>query len=681
MLLRLKQRSSASPDQHIENNELEVEGPGGWSWLDRDTAAFLASMAAHILVIVALASVTIVSRPDLLSVLIDSKPIEDEIPALNIVTDITYSNESSDDLGADSVGTIDMALSSAPVLSDISQVETIDIDVKVPEGNIAVSETVQQALGLTEAPKTIRGSTGVGTTGTDGAVDRITYEILLSIEKQPTAVVWIFDSSISMVKRRQEIRDRFDRIYQQLGIVQQVKDEREGTPEVAPLLTSVMSFGSDVRVLTKQPTDNLDEIRQAIDSIGNEGGEEMVFQAIRTAVDRHKSLRQNRGPSAPARQVMLIVVTDERGDDLQLADETIKICSFQSMPCYVMGVPAPFGRERTYIKFVEFDPKYAQGEDWAEVDQGPESLFPERVKIGYADNYMEEPVIDSGFGPYALSKLCYETGGIYFTIHPNRRLNARVERHEVEAFASQMSYFFDPEIMERYRPDYLTESEYMNLAKKKPLRIALINAAQLARVGTLSRPRMVFIKRDEALFTRELTEAQLESARLYPKLAQMCEILSEGEKWRGKETSPRWLASFELSYGTALAAKLRAEIYNAMLAKAKRGMNFTHPESNTWNLKPSQSVTVDSKLDKEANLARSLLEDAAEKHRGTPWGWLAQRELSHPISWEWVESFTDLNPPARSNNNTTPNNNPALPMDDKARMLTPPAPKRPLTKI
>ncbi|MCU0709687.1 MAG: VWA domain-containing protein [Pirellula sp.] len=650
-------------------------------WLDRDTIAFLASMAAHVLVIVGLASVTIVTQPDLLSVFIESEPITEELAPLDIVNEIAYSEDASDEFGADSIGTVDMALSTAPLLADISQVETVDLDVEIPDGNVAVAASVQQALGLTEAPKTVRGMTGVGTTGTDGAVDRITYEVLQSLEERPTLVVWVFDSSISMVKRRQEIRDRFDRIYEQLGIVQEEKRKREGDFEVPPLLTSVMSFGSQVEVLTDEPTDDLNQIREAIDSIGAEGGDEMVFHAVRTAIDRHKSMRQNRGPGSPARNVMLIVVTDERGDDLQVAEETIKMCRFHSMPCYVLGVPSPFGRDKAYIKFVEFDPKYAQGEDWAEVDQGPESLFPERVKIGYADNYMEEPVIDSGFGPYALSKLCYETGGIYFTIHPNRRLNSRVDRHEVEAFASQMSYFFDPETMERYRPDYLTEAEYMSRVKKSPLRFALLNAAQLSRVGTLSRPRMVFIKRDEAIFTRELTEAQLESARLYPELSEMCAVLAEGEKFRSKETSPRWLASFELSYGTAIAAKVRAESYNAMLAKAKRGMTFEKPESNTWNLKPSDRVTVDSKLEKEAKLAKELLQSVADKHKGTPWGLLAQRELNHPIGWEWTESFTDLNPPPRPNNTPNPNNNPPPPQDDQARMLAPPPPKRPITKI
>jgi hypothetical protein len=672
------------PDQDDEDDpeadEESLDEPT--SWFDRDTLAFLASVGAHLLVVVGLASITIATQPQLLSVLIQSQPISEELAPIDVVTDIAYSDTPTDEFGADSIGSVDMALSSAPLVADVSAVEATDLDVTIPNGDVNVTFTVEKAVGLTQAPKAVRGMTGVGTTGTDGAVDRVTYEILQSLEERPTLVVWVFDSSISMVKRRQEISDRFDRIYQQLGIVAAEKEKREGSSEVPPLLTSILSFGSQVEVLTKQPTDDLAEIRSAIEKIGNEGGDEMVFQAIKTAVEKYKSYRVAKGNS-PARNVMLLVVTDERGDDLPLAEETIKACRFQTIPCYVLGVPAPFGRDKSFIKFVEFDPAYAQVEDWAEVDQGPETLYPERVKLGYQDNYMEEPVLDSGFGPYALSKLCYETGGIYFSIHPNRKLNTKVERKDTEAFASQMAYFFDPEIMDRYRPDYLSDAEYMARVKKSPLRYALLNAAQLSRAGTLSKPKMVFIKRDEPSFNKELTDSQLESARLYPELSEMCSILAEGEKFRSKETSPRWLASFELSYGTALAAKIRAESYNAMLAKAKRGMTFSKPESNTWNLRPSDKVTVDSKLEKEAKLAKELLQSVVEKHSGTPWGILAGRELDNPISWEWVESTTDLNPPARNNNRNPPPppNTPPMPEDDKAKMLKPPPPKRAIKKV
>jgi hypothetical protein len=120
-----------------------------------------------------------------------------------------------------------------------------------------------------------------------------------------------------------------------------------------------------------------------------------------------------------------------------------------------------------------------------------------------------------------------------------------------------------------------------------------------------------------------------------------------------------------------------------MLAKAKRGMTFAKPESNTWNLRPSDKVTVDSKLEKEAKLAKELLQSVVEKHTGTPWGILAGRELDNPISWEWVESTTDLNPPARNNNRNPPPppNTPPMPEDDKAKMLKPPPPKRAIKKV
>ena len=290
-------------------------------------------------------------------------------------------------------------------------------------------------------------------------------------------------------------------------------------------------------------------------------------------------------------------------------------------------------------------------------------------------------MIDSGFGPYALARMCYETGGIYFSIHPNRQVGKRIDAGRIEAFASRLSYFFSPEIMDLYRPDYLSESEYMSKVKKSPLRATLIQAAQIARVGTLDKPQQEFIKREEAIFVRDLSLAQQESARLAPELFALCTTLAEGDKSRGKETSPRWLASFDLSYGTAIAAKVRAESYNAMLAKAKRGMNFEKPESNTWNLKPTDKVNVDSKLEKEAKQATELLRGVVEKHKGTPWALLAEREIAHPLGWEWVESFTDLDPKPKPGAPPRTPPPPRAAVDEKAKMMAPPPPKRPITKI
>ena len=44
--------------------------------------------------------------------------------------------------------------------------------------------------------------------------------------------------------------------------------------------------------------------------------------------------------------------------------------------------------------------------------------------------------------------------------------------------------------------------------------------------------------------------------------------------------------------GRALATKVRTENYNAILAKAKRGMKFQNARNDTWQLKPSKEVTA-----------------------------------------------------------------------------------------
>jgi hypothetical protein len=495
-------------------------------------------------------------------------------------------------------------------------------------------------------------------------------------------VVWFFDQSGSLTKRRQEVRDRFERIYKELGIV--IGDEgaqADRTSDDEPLLTSIFAFGQDVNLLTSKPTADLVEIRDAIDTIEvDQSGVELVFSAIYSGVEKFKSYRRATA-KRQARNVMFIAVTDERGNDVHGLDATIAECKKFAIPVYVVGVPAPFGRDVNYVKYVDPDPQFDQTPQWAEVDQGPESIYPERVRLGYRDDYVDEPVVDSGFGPFALSRLAYETGGIYFTVHPNRRVGPRVARREIEPFAASLEYFFDPEVMAKYRPDYVTEQEYWKRVSQSPLREVLGRASGLPRVDTLINPMTRFVKRSEAGLVTELTESQQPAARLEPGLEQLATVLQTGLEHRATEISPRWIAGFDLAFGTVLAHKVRTEVYNQMLAKAKRGMSFEREGSNTWVLRPDREISVGSKYEKEGQLAVDLLTEVSEKHKGTPWGLLAERELRTPVGWIWVEETTDLNPPPPNqpgNNNPNP---PPPPQDDQARMLKPPPPKRPVPKL
>jgi hypothetical protein len=667
------ERGNAEVDQDIETEEKRWYFPG------RDSVAFFVSLFTHVGIITALAAIPIIRELDIPQLIIRSEPDEVQVEEFKIPEDIVYSDVPSEQIGSNSIGNLTAGISLAPELNPISEVVTPEL----PQTQLAISKVsldIDQALAKTESTAVIRGVTGFGVSGTQGAVDRVTYEIIKSIEERPTLVVWLFDASVSLSKRRDEIRNRFDTIYEEIGLVTEARKKEGKIKAEDPLLTSVVSFGSEVVQLTKKPTADIAQIRSAIDKIElDTSGVEMVFSAIYMAAEKYKKLRVDRG-DGPERNVLIIAVTDERGDDTQGMDKTIDICRRFSIPVYVMGVPAPFGRPFTYIKYVDPDPRFDQSPQWAQIDQGPETWVPERIQLGYKDNYYQEPVIDSGFGPYALSRLCYESGGIFFTIHPNRKYDGDVGENATEAFASRLQRFFDPVVMERYQPDYLSAAEYEQMLRKSPMRAALVQASQLSRTGVLERPRLRFVKRDEAAFVGELTTAQQISARLDPGLTTICQVLGQGEPSRNTELSARWLASFDLSYAAANAERIRNETYNQMLGKAKRGMNFENPANNTWTLEPSNEVSVNSRLQKEADEVRAILTRIVEEHKGTPWAYLAKHELDHPIGWKWKESNTDLSPQrnmqAAGNNNNVP-----MPNDDQARMLAPPAPKRPIPKL
>ncbi len=681
----IKVTSSHPSDQPLPDAELDAwsedeleEEPVLQS--DESTALF-GSMIVHLIIILALALVPLRPSIDEEAVVIVS-PRTTQEEKIEEVEVVTYSMVPSETVGANSEAESEVAEASAEFFNEVAEIPSpIEME-KTEFGEIMVNNIFSQASAPLDRLTNQKGQVGQSEKGAAGAVDRLTFEILQSLEERPTLVVWLFDQSGSLHRQRREIRDRFDRIYEELGIVAKEEEEKKGPKKMdhsAPLLTSIIGFGGNVTLYTETPTDDVAEIKSIVDSIKiDSSGVEKVFTAITSATDQYKTLRRSRGGNGPQRNVLFVVVTDERGDDQNQLEASIKSCRQWGIPVYVIGVPAPFGREHTMVKYVDPDPKYDQSPQWAQVDQGPESFLPERVNVGFTGNFQQEPVIDSGFGPYSLTRLCYETGGIYFTVHPNRNVNRRVNRGEVEAYASDLQYFFDPQIMSRYRPDYLSQTDYVKKVKASPLRQALVTAAQMRPATGLSRPRTRFVQLDVARLAGELTTAQQDAAKLEPMLARMAETLEPGMKVRESEENARWRAGYDLAMGRVLAQKVRTETYNAMLAKAKRGMKFEKEKNNTWILEPSDEISVGSKWKREAETAKMLLETVVNEHDGTPWALLARKELEAPLGWKWVEDFTDMSPPTNRPGNNN-NNNPA-PSDDKKRMLKK-APKRPIPKL
>jgi hypothetical protein len=293
---------------------------------------------------------------------------------------------------------------------------------------------------------------------------------------------------------------------------------------------------------------------------------------------------------------------------------------------------------------------------------------------------LADEAIDSGFGPFSLSKLCAETGGVYFSVHANRSATGRVTNEQTAAMASQLRYFFDPEVMRDYQPDYVAAATIDKKLAENRAKRALVEAARSTEITPMESPEMVFPRKDDGSLAQLLGEAQKAAARLQPRIDELERVLRAGQADRDKITEKRWQAGYDLSLGRVLAVKVRTDAYNSMLAQAKAGMKFNNPQSDTWVLEESDDLSkAGSQTEKIAQQATSLLQRVVREHPGTPWALLAAEELKRPLGYTWKERHTGVNEPKKQG--TPGNGTPGARADDKKRQMTGPKQKRPLKNI
>ena len=653
------------PIQHVrrwwQQQTGEEETP-----LDGDTPAWLVSLGVHVCVLLGMAS-AITPRPEpaapALTIL---QPPETEEPEFVEPETVAISEEVTESAGAESQNSAEAAQAVAALVAEESVVtvdaaEVLDSDITVEQ----IEDVVPTGLEANENFQ-VQGDVAVGTSGASGAVDRLTAEIAASLEQRPTIVCWVFDQSVSLSGQRRDIAARLDRVFDELGVI----DAGASGPQLFHL---VYGYGDTVAEVVGKPTRDVDTVVKAIQSIPiDESGVEKTFEAIQTAAARADKARSSR----QSRNVMVIAFTDEVGNDEQRADDVAAFCRGKGVRVYVVGVPAPFGMRQVQMKFVEFDPKYDAGdEQWAVVDQGPETLRPEVVRVR-SGRQADEP-IDSGFGPFSLSKLCAQTGGIYFAVHANRGASGRVSDKATAPMASRLRRFFDPEVMRQYKPDYLSAAKIEEMLNKNKAKKALVEAAQKAQISPLDSPQTTFPREDDGKLALLFSEAQKAAAVLQPKIDAVHGILAAGQVDREKITEKRWQAGYDLAMGRVLAVKVRTDAYNQMLAQAKSGLKFKNPANDTWVLEPHLEVkNVGSQTEKLAAQARMYLERVVGEHPGTPWAMIAAEELAIPLGYAWKETHTGVGKEQMGAGGG--GNNPA---DAQRKMLAPPKPKRPLKNL
>ena len=530
-------------------------------------------------------------------------------------------------------------------IPEVSNIEFINDEELTPSTNF-IGETIS-GVGMTLG----KGLSNEKSTG--GALDRLTVEIIDHAQTKNLNVVWLFDASISLNLQRQLIRNRFDKILEELTFAENTKEINH----------AICSFGESFRFITEQPTNDANTLKKDMDQILlDESGIENTFNAIgQTCKKYFKS----------GSRLMIIVFTDEIGDDISLLDSVSSLCSHKATSIYVVGSPAPFGKSKAQFKFVDFDPNYDQKEKWVEIQQGPETLYSMILQIKSLP--IDEETLDSGFGSFALSKLCLDTGGIYFSVHPNRSSD-KVQKQQTQPLSSYISRFFDHETMIKYKPDYRSYGIQSKEAQSHLSKRALIQAASIPLVIS-GEQTLRFKAFDEGTFVNELNMAQRFSAKLEPKIQQVYNALLTGESSYGT-LEDRWKVSYALAMGRILATKCRIESYNLVLAEAKTGLKKKDPKTNIWILLPSKEFnTTNSVLTKNYKASQTYLKYVVDNFPNTPWSLIANEELNTPIGYQWIEHYEE---PPKNNGGGGGNN---VPKDDMAKPKLIPKPQRKIDKI
>ena len=629
---------------------LEARFPGLALWLggrlDIELPALVMSLTIHGLLLIGLALAGYRSHQE------DRREFRSELVDNRVASDSTYQDL---DQTAEPTAPIPAAGSFAPTLaaaitSAPSTAGGVPVSAAPPDATHALApelapldirratETVLPTANLLGQTVSIRGNGAEMVGGVEGAVDRIAIEIVRHLEQGPTLVVWAFDASGSLQAERQRLGQHIETVYTH---IQQLDESHLAADN--GLLTMVVAFGHDRRALLPRPTAELPEVLEAIHNVGqDETGVETTFTTVAEIVQRWGRYKDAKNR---VYRTMVIVVTDEVGDDEDRLEEAVALAQRAKVPVYVLGNQAIFGRTEGYMNYT--DPKTKRVFYGVPVRQGPESALLEQIRLPFWYDGPQYEFVEAGFGPYALSRLASATGGIYFvTRFHTRRMG------------------FDPARMREYKPDWVRRDQYEEMISRSRLRQAVLSAAQLTQQKLPGMPSLFFPPADIPEFKEVMGRNQAIADLTTSVVNEALGPITAVAKLRDRETSRRWQAHYDLIRGRLLAMKVRSIEYNWVCARMKKDPpKFTDPRSNAWRLVPDRAIQYSKMAAAAAQEAEALLRRVVAEHPATPWALLAQRELKDPLGFKWVETYVPP-PPRQRDNPADPkrkNRNPGKP--------------------
>ena len=452
--------------------------------------------------------------------------------------------------------------------------------------------------------------------GVGPALDQIAREILRHLQQHKLTVIWLFDESESMKDDQKAIREKFSRVANELRAN---VDPKQKNP---PLTHAIVGFGGGVHVELEKPTANIDLIGRAIDHLRVEpSGVENTMAAVRTTIEHYSGLIRK------DHKLLIVMVTDESGDDGGYVEEARQAAVSKGVPIYIIGRQSLFGYSLARLLYI--DP-VTKDHYWPTIHRGPETAAVEMLQWdGLHDRWDEQP---SGFAPYELARLAKASGGIYFLLPSEENMRVR-----------QREKAYSTELLKEYVPSYESRVVYNEKRARSDLRRTLYEIIVLTK-------GFPYRKHFSVLPPEMIQQATEE----FPKVTERLNILIQIEarlralkKARDREPEKRWQAHYDLMLGQVVAHQIIAYEYRALLkemvANPPTPSRLPSPEMTVvWDVNHAQkSLAPKAETEKKYAEATKLLKQVIADHPRTPWADLAQDELNRGFSVkrdEWRHS-------------------------------------------
>jgi hypothetical protein len=440
------------------------------------------------------------------------------------------------------------------------------------------------------------------------ALDQLAREILRHLKDHKLTVVWLFDESTSMQDDQRTILEKFDRVSSELKInIDPIKKS------AGALNHAIVGFGQGIDYVLEKPREDIDLVGKGIKNLKiDPTGIENTMRAVRDVVEHYANLIRK------DRKLLIVLVTDESGDDGADVEEAQQALKKHNVPLYVIGRQALFGYPYAHHQYIDpvtkdlYHPLIRRGPETADVE-----LY---QWDGLHERWDEQP---SGFAPYELARLTKISGGIYFLLPSEEFM--RIRQREKAYSITQLK---------EYMPEYVNRLTYVERRNSSELRRTLHMI--------VSDSKNLLYVRDFSIESEQLVQSALEEREKATfKLNALIDIqkqLENMKKLREREPEKRWQAHYDLMLAQTVAFECVAYEYRALMAsmiksppvpKRPAGPN----ETITWRVDHSKTpLAPRNETAKKYAEAERLLKDVIDRHPKTPWADLAQDTINTGFS-------------------------------------------------